>query len=77
MSKPSPKRPPSTRKRMILMLIAAIVVFGGVFGIKALIGAQTNKFFDNMPQPAAAVSTASCGGCCCALLIRANAASLC
>ena len=42
MSKPSPKRPPSTRKRMILMLIAAIVVFGGVFGIKALIGAQTN-----------------------------------
>ena len=59
MSKPSPKRPPSTRKRMILMLIAAIVVFGGVFGIKALIGAQTNKFFDNMPQPAAAVSTAT------------------
>ena len=59
MSKTSPKRPPSTRKRMILMLIAAIVVFGGVFGIKALIGAQTNKFFDNMPQPAAAVSTAT------------------
>ena len=59
MSKPSPKRPPSTRKRMILMLIAAIVVFGGVFGIKAMIGAQTNKFFDNMPQPASAVSTAT------------------
>ena len=59
MSKPSPKRPPSTRKRMILMLIAALVIFGGVFGIKAMIGAQTNKFFDNMPQPAAAVSTAN------------------
>jgi len=44
---------------MILMLIAAIVVFGGVFGIKAKIGAQTNKFFDNMPQPASAVSTAT------------------
>lgn len=58
MSKPSPKRPPSTRKRMILMLVAALVVFGGVFGIKAIIGAQTNKFFDNMPQPAAAVSSA-------------------
>ena len=59
MSKPTTKRPPSTRKRMILMLIAAIVVFGGVFGIKALIGAQTNKFFDNMPQPAVAVSSAN------------------
>lgn len=59
MSKPSPKRPPSARKRMILMLVAALVVFGGVFGIKALIGAQTNKFFDNMPQPAVAVSSAN------------------
>ena len=56
MSKPTTKRPPSTRKRMILMLVAALVIFGGVFGIKAMIGAQTNKFFDNMPQPAAAVS---------------------
>ena len=59
MSKPTTKRPPSTRKRMILMLVAALVIFGGVFGIKAMIGAQTNKFFDNMPQPAAAVSTAT------------------
>ena len=59
MSKPTTKRPPSTRKRMILMLVAALVIFGGVFGIKAMIGAQTNKFFDNMPQPAAAVSTAN------------------
>ena len=58
MSKPVSKRPPSTRKRMILMLIAALVIFGGVFGIKAMIGAQTNKFFDNMPQPAVAVSSA-------------------
>ena len=59
MSKSTSQRPPSTRKRMILMLIAALVIFGGVFGIKAVIGAQTNKFFDNMPQPAAAVSTAN------------------
>lgn len=59
MSKPTTKRPPSTRKRMILMLIAALVIFGGVFGIKAMIGAQTNKFFDNMPQPAVAVSSAN------------------
>ena len=59
MSKPTTKRPPSTRKRMILMLVAALVIFGGVFGIKAVIGAQTNKFFDNMPQPAVAVSSAN------------------
>ena len=59
MSKPTTKRPPSTRKRMILMLVAALVIFGGVFGIKAMIGAQTNKFFDNMPQPAVAISAAT------------------
>jgi len=43
---------------MIWMLIGAVVVFGGVFGIKAFFAAQTNKFFDNMPQPAVAVSSA-------------------
>lgn len=59
MSKSSPQRQPSARKRMLLMLAASLVVFGGVFGIKSLIGAQTNKFFDNMPQPAVAVSTAN------------------
>lgn len=58
MSHAPSKRPPSTRKRMIWMLIGALVVFGGVFGIKAFFAAQTNKFFDNMPQPAVAVSSA-------------------
>ncbi|QDH69044.1 efflux RND transporter periplasmic adaptor subunit [Lysobacter alkalisoli] len=58
MPKYADKRPPSTRKRMILMLIGAIVVFGGVFAVKAFFAAQTNKFFDNMPQPAVAVSSA-------------------
>ena len=53
-----PQRPPSTRKRMFWMLLAALVVFGGVFGVKAFFSAQTNKFFDNMPQPAATVSAA-------------------
>ncbi|MCF7222330.1 efflux RND transporter periplasmic adaptor subunit [Marilutibacter chinensis] len=56
MSKSAGKRPPSTRKRMILMLIGALVVFGGVFAVKAFFAAQTNKFFDNMPQPAVAIS---------------------
>src|SRR5687768_7868166 len=51
-------RSPSTRKRMIWMLIGALVVFGGVFAVKAMISAGTNQFFDNMPQPAVAVSSA-------------------
>ena len=50
-------RAPSTRKRMFWMLLAALVVFGGVFAVKAFFSAQTNKFFDNMPQPAVAVSS--------------------
>jgi membrane fusion protein (multidrug efflux system) len=58
MSSTKAKRPPSTRKRMFWMLLAALVVFGGVFGVKAFFSAQTNKFFDNMPQPASTVSSA-------------------
>ncbi len=58
MSTPKPQRPASTRKRMIWMLIAALVVFGGVFGVKAVMSAGMNQFFDNMPQPAVAVSSA-------------------
>jgi membrane fusion protein (multidrug efflux system) len=42
---------------MILMLIAVLVVFGGVFGLKAFFARQGNAFFDNMPQPAVAVSS--------------------
>lgn len=57
MSKSAGKRPPSTSKRMILMLIGAIVVFGGVFAVKGFFAAQTNKFFDNMPQPPVAISS--------------------
>jgi membrane fusion protein (multidrug efflux system) len=57
MSTPKPKRPASTRKRMIWMLIGALVVFGGVFGVKAVMSAGMNTFFDNMPQPAVAVSS--------------------
>ena len=54
---PKPRKPRFTL-RLILMLVAALVIFGGVFAVKAIIGAQTNKFFDNMPQPASAVSAA-------------------
>lgn len=56
MPKHDTPRAPSMRKRMIWMLIAVIVIFGGVFGVKAMMGAGMNQFFDNMPQPAVAVS---------------------
>ncbi|MBK7205386.1 MAG: efflux RND transporter periplasmic adaptor subunit [Thermomonas sp.] len=58
MSKPSPKRPPNPTLRWVLMLAGVIVVFGGVFAVKAFFAKQTNTFFDNMPQPAVAVSSA-------------------
>ena len=57
MSTPSPKRKPRFALRMTLMLLLTLLVFGGVFLVKWAIGAQTNKFFDNMPQPAAVVSS--------------------
>lgn len=56
MSTAPKKRKPRFALRLILMLLGTALVFGGVFAIKAVIGAQTNKFFDNMPQPASAVS---------------------
>ncbi len=49
-------RMPSTSKRMFWMLLVAGVVFGGVFAVKAIISAGTNKFFDNMQQPPVAIS---------------------
>ncbi|HRO61298.1 MAG TPA: efflux RND transporter periplasmic adaptor subunit, partial [Burkholderiaceae bacterium] len=59
MTTPRTQRKPRLALRMTLMLTAALLVFGGVFAVKAFIGAQTNQFFDNMPQPAAAVSAAA------------------
>lgn len=53
------KRPPRYALRLVLMLVFTALVFGGVFLVKYLISAQTNQFFDNMPQPAAAVSAAT------------------
>ena len=44
-------------KRMIVMLVLCLFVFGGVFGIKAVMNKGMNDFFDNMPQPASAVTT--------------------
>ncbi|NZA25550.1 efflux RND transporter periplasmic adaptor subunit [Luteimonas sp. SJ-92] len=57
MPKPVTKRPPSARKRMFWMLLITLVVFGGVFAVKAVMDYGMNQFFDNMPQPPVAVST--------------------
>ena len=51
-----PKKPASFNKRLIWMLIAVVLIFGGVFGFKAFMGKGMNDFFDNMPQPPAAVT---------------------
>lgn len=50
------RKPPSTTLRMVLMLIAVVVIFGGVFLVKAILGKGMNDFFDNMPQPASTVT---------------------
>jgi len=44
-------------KRMILMLLACIVIFGGVFGVQKMLDDGINDFFDNMPMPAATITT--------------------
>ncbi len=51
-----PQRAPRHKRRWILMLLGSLVVFGGVFGMKAMIAKGTNDFFDNMPQPAVAIT---------------------
>ena len=50
------KKPASFGLRLFVMLLLAVVVFGGVFAFKAFMGAQTNAFFDSMPQPASAIT---------------------
>src|SRR5690606_6635362 len=51
-----PAKSPSTTKRMIIMLILAAVLLGGLFAVKSMMSAGMNQFFDNMPQPAVAVT---------------------
>lgn len=52
----SHQHPPRPMLRWVLMLVGVLVVFGGVFAIKAYFAKQTNEFFNNMPQPAVAIS---------------------
>lgn len=43
-------------KRMLIMLAACAVVFGGIFGFKWFKSRLINQFFDTMPVPAVTVS---------------------
>lgn len=45
-------------KRMVGLLIVAVVVFGGVIGGKLFLNRMINDFLDNMPVPPVAVSAA-------------------
>lgn len=45
-------------KRMVVMLIIVLVLFGGLFGLKSMANKGMQAFFDNMPQPPVAVTTA-------------------
>ncbi|HUP91752.1 MAG TPA: efflux RND transporter periplasmic adaptor subunit [Solimonas sp.] len=50
---------PSARKRMIIVVGACVVVFGGVFGWKAFMGKMMGQYFDHMPVPPATITTAA------------------
>ncbi len=43
-------------KRMILMLTVSTLIFGGIFGYKAIGNHFMNQFFDNMPIPPVTVT---------------------
>lgn len=49
---------PSTTKRMILMFAVSIIVFGLIFGYKAVGNYFMNDFFDNMPAPTVTITAA-------------------
>lgn len=44
-------------KRMIIMLVASAVVFGGVFGFVSFKNAMIKQYFATMPKPVVAVTT--------------------
>lgn len=46
-------------KRMILMLIIAGLIFGGIFGYKAIGNHFMNQYFDTMPMPVATITAAT------------------
>lgn len=57
MTNSTARKPPRKWLRMTLMLLGCLVIFGGVFAVKAMMNKGMNDFFDAMPQPAAAITT--------------------
>lgn len=45
-------------RRMIIMLAGCVLLFGGIFGFKAVGEHFMNQFFDNMPEPPHTISAA-------------------
>lgn len=45
-------------KRMVMLLALAVVVFGGLIGVKVFMNRMVNDYLDNMPIPPAVVSAA-------------------
>ncbi len=45
-------------KRMLLMIGACVLVFGGIFGMKFMGSKAMNDYFDNMPTPAVTILSA-------------------
>jgi len=43
---------------MVVMLLLTGLFLGGLFGIKAMMAAGMNQFFDNMPMPAVSITAA-------------------
>ncbi|RZO83210.1 MAG: efflux RND transporter periplasmic adaptor subunit [Oceanococcus sp.] len=48
-----------TFKRMLIMLGACLIVFGGIFGMKFMGSKAMNDYFDNMPTPAVTILSAT------------------
>src|SRR5579871_1325939 len=48
-------------KRMVIMLVAVGLVFGGIFGFQAFKGAMIKKYMSQMSAPPQTVSTATAG----------------
>ena len=44
-------------KRMVIMLIVLVIIFGAIFGWTAFMARMINNYFDHMPTPAASIST--------------------
>ncbi|SDK80665.1 efflux RND transporter periplasmic adaptor subunit [Microbulbifer yueqingensis] len=52
------ERNPVFNRRMVLMLLGCLLLFGGIFAFKMFGKVMMNRAFDNMPLPAATVTAA-------------------